>query len=448
MATASALLANARRAQAHADWEEATILWCAAVGDPSAGKSPAMKGPLRLLRQLEVRWNEDFEGRKREFETKRLAASEHRKRWQQDVAAAVKGGWDTPAQPEAAVEPLAPERRRLVTNDATTEAVAKLETANPRGLLLAKDELAGWMGSMDRYANAKGGDRPFYLEAWNGSDRVVDRAGKDEPLYIPHLSVAIVGGIQPDRLRSLLLSGDDDGLSARFLYFYPEQAPIDWPEFLGGNGAALAALERLLQLPMDDANGKPVPRPVPLYMMGRFDLDAWRSELRRMEVGSEGLFKSWLGKVAGTTLRVAAILEFLRWCGERPNDPEPDEIGIGALRDAITFMRDYAIPMARRCFGDALVSQEERDAAVVARWIAKRDPATAIINARELRRMPDGPPIRDPGRLEAALSALAEAGWLRAAPARAGEAKGRLRKDWAVNPKLCGTLAKGANVVR
>ena len=42
------------------------------------------------------------------------------------------------------------------------------------------------------------------------------------------------------------------------------------------------------------------------------------------------------------------------------------------------------------------------------------------------------------GRYEAALAELAEAGWVREAPVRAGDRPGRRRKDWAVNPALAG----------
>jgi hypothetical protein len=43
-----------------------------------------------------------------------------------------------------------------------------------------------------------------------------------EAVRVPFLSVGIVGGIQPDRLVSLLFTRDDDGMAARFLYAWPE----------------------------------------------------------------------------------------------------------------------------------------------------------------------------------------------------------------------------------
>lgn len=41
---------------------------------------------------------------------------------------------------------------------ATVEAIAPILLHNPRGLLMYRDELAGWIGDMDRYSKSKGGD--------------------------------------------------------------------------------------------------------------------------------------------------------------------------------------------------------------------------------------------------------------------------------------------------
>ncbi len=58
---------------------------------------------------------------------------------------------DPPEKPET------PQAERCVVSDTTVEALAPLLLANPRGLLLARDKLAGWIGSFDRYAGGKGG---------------------------------------------------------------------------------------------------------------------------------------------------------------------------------------------------------------------------------------------------------------------------------------------------
>jgi len=87
--------------------------------------------------------------------------------------------------------------------------------AHPKGLMFYRDQLAGFLGAFDKFGGG-GSDRAFWAECYNGNFYAVDRVKHAQPIHIPHLAVSVVGGIQPDRLNSLLLNGDDDGLPARF----------------------------------------------------------------------------------------------------------------------------------------------------------------------------------------------------------------------------------------
>ena len=71
--------------------------------------------------------------------------------------------------------------------------------------------MAGWLANLKRYN--RGSDREFFIEAWNGRPYVVERMGRP-PVVLDHLLIGVVGGIQPDKLASML-AGDDDGLHAR-----------------------------------------------------------------------------------------------------------------------------------------------------------------------------------------------------------------------------------------
>jgi len=75
---------------------------------------------------------------------------------------------------------------------------------------------------MTRYAGG-GSDRPFWLEAYGGRGHTVERMGR-RPVHVDRLAIGVVGSIQPDRLRTLLLNSDDDGLLARFLPLWPDPA--------------------------------------------------------------------------------------------------------------------------------------------------------------------------------------------------------------------------------
>jgi hypothetical protein len=54
-------------------------------------------------------------------------------------------------------KPDPPRAVRYVVQDTSVEALAPLLLANPRELLVAREELSGWIGSFDRYAGGKGG---------------------------------------------------------------------------------------------------------------------------------------------------------------------------------------------------------------------------------------------------------------------------------------------------
>ena len=79
---------------------------------------------------------------------------------------------------------------------------------------------------MDRYSSGKGNaERPLWCEAFGGGP-TGSIASRIRRPWCRTLTVAICGGIQPDRLASLLLDGDDDGLTARLLYLWPELPPL------------------------------------------------------------------------------------------------------------------------------------------------------------------------------------------------------------------------------
>ena len=92
-------------------------------------------------------------------------------------------------------------RESIVTTDPTTEALAPILAKNPRGLTVAPDEMTKWVMSMDQYKGGKGGDRPFYLSAWEGEPVYIDRAkNMREPIAVPHPFLTVIGGLTPDML--------------------------------------------------------------------------------------------------------------------------------------------------------------------------------------------------------------------------------------------------------
>jgi hypothetical protein len=88
---------------------------------------------------------------------------------------------------------------------------------------MVHDELAGWIGSFERYG-AGVASRGFFLQSWNGGEHLKDRVGKgkDDPdaeICVDNLALCILGGIQPDRLLEISKQGSltSDGLLQRAL---------------------------------------------------------------------------------------------------------------------------------------------------------------------------------------------------------------------------------------
>jgi hypothetical protein len=390
-----------------------------------------------LLAVLESELAADFPDRMRQWEADRERAHVCRDQWQAQVKDAVKGKVPAPAMPEDAVEPEKPVRPRLWSADATPEAIGLVVAQHFKGVLVYRDELAGWLGSFERYSGGRGGERAFWIEAYGGRPYVIDRVKHPEPIRIPHLSVGALGGVQPDVLAQSVLTGNDDGLSARFLFIWPSPVVPKRPQLAPNAQAALVALRKLRDLHLGEGDqGDPVPRVLRLTDEAANLFDEWRREHVLME--PEGQFASWWGKMPGTLLRLALVLELLWWAGS-DEAPEPLTITKAAVGASAVLVDDYFKPMAERTYGDAALPSDEKSAATLARWILKNRPKT--INARKLRREARLPGLSHAEDVRDAITLLVDAGWLRENPSRDGGTPGRQKADYTVNPKLFGATS-------
>jgi Protein of unknown function (DUF3987) len=431
LATAGVVIGNARWGQPWPGWQEPTVLFVGMVGRPSSGKSPGLDAVSGPIAELEVTLNEDWDDRRRLYRRDCAEAKEQRAVWETQIKEAVKKRQPPPDMPADAEDPQPVARHRLFSTDPTTEKAVRLSHANTRGLLLIRDELSGWIGSMDRYSRGNGGDRAFWLQAYGGRPWTQDRIKDgDTEIVVPHLLWGICGGIQPDRVASQLLRGDDDGLAARFLFAWPAQIPPRRPSKVPDQAEAVAGLRRVRELPWQP----PDPVYLPFTEEAAAVLQAEREEAAALEKSAAGMFQSWLGKLPGFCVRLAVILQHLDWCWRGVGHP-PTQIEAWAVEKTADFLEQYAVPMAHRVFREAALPQAERHAHGLARWLAEQNPVPEVVNSRTLRRMTQGPGIPDAASMSAALSELAEFGWVRRSPARDG-GPGRQRDDWTVNPAV------------
>ena len=225
LASISALIGHSRWAQATPGWIEPPHLWIAAVGDSGNGKSPGADCLMRdVLPEIERHMVADFPDRLREWRGDVEFAKAAHERWVKEVRAAERLGAPPlpPAISGAMLEPQAP---RLRQHDVTIERVATLlAEAAPKGLLIVRDELAGWIEGMRSYNRA---GRAFWVEAYGGRPYSVERQKHPEPIVVPRLAVAVYGGTQPDKL-ALLMREADDGLLGRLLWAWPEPFGSGW----------------------------------------------------------------------------------------------------------------------------------------------------------------------------------------------------------------------------
>ena len=82
--------------------------------------------------------------------------------------------------PEPPAEPVAV---RYIVSDCTVEALAVLLEQRPRGLLVARDELSGWVNSFDAYKSCRGADVAHWLSMHRAGPLTVDR--KERAAYYP-----------------------------------------------------------------------------------------------------------------------------------------------------------------------------------------------------------------------------------------------------------------------
>ena len=173
------------------EWQEAARLWVLEIGDPSTMKTPSILAATKPLRRIDNEMAREY----------------------QDALDA----WARLSKDEQKNVPK-PKRLRAMIFDTTIESTQEILRDSPAGVLLEDDELSGWFDAMYKYSGVRGAqkDRSFWLQAYNGGSKTVDRVTRGS-VHISNLSVSIIGGSQPGPIRKLADSGEDDGLLQRFL---------------------------------------------------------------------------------------------------------------------------------------------------------------------------------------------------------------------------------------
>jgi hypothetical protein len=428
LSIASSLIGTARRVRASRSWSEPMTIWSGVVGFSGTAKTPGLNVTTKALSFIENNRRSQIAEMRRAHEARVEAARAAQKKWKGEIQAAVDAGRRVPDMPVEATDPGPFVEPRLFVSDSTVERLAVLLQGRPRGLCLVGDELAGVFLNMGRYSG--GSDREFWLQAWNGGSFVVERQGRP-PVVLDHLLVGITGGLQPDKLVKCF-EGDQDGMYARLLIGWPDEAPYQplsddadelEPEFIN-------AMLRLVNLPAEDDDGNFVPKAVRLSPEALREFEQFRQFLHVRKNAYEGREREWMAKGPGQVLRLSGTLSYLDWAMR--GGKEPEEIQVGFLVAAVRLWREYFLPHSRAALRLIGLSDRHVDARKALRWIkahGKRE-----VSVQDIRR--DALSHRlDADATQALIGSLVTAGWLREITATQS-GPGRPARRWGVNPQL------------
>lgn len=432
LSVVGATVGNSRWVTIWPGWSEPPVIWAMCVGNPSAGKSPAIDAVLAPLRRAERPLRDAMLAETEEWEKRAKVAKVAHAHWEKKVTEALAKDRPSPPLPPEADAGRAPHVPRLIVSDGTVERLGVIVEAQPKGFLQFRDELAGWLLGME--VRNGGSDRAFWLEAFGGRGFTVERMGR-QPLTVDRLLIGVLGGIQPDRLSELLLKARDDGLLARFLPIWPNRLQPKRPERLASDALADTAMARLTGLDMvQDENGTLQPWFVEFNDEAKAMMDVWRNQCSEWEAETDGLLLSFIGKLPGIAARLALVLSAIAYAFDGAPDPGLKGITAAEFGRACHFLEEYAVPMARRAYGAASVSKGEHAARVLISAIVER--GWRSFDTRVAMRDISRPVLGTAEKLAAALRILEEADIIRATKPTAKPAGGRPARIFEVNPAI------------
>jgi hypothetical protein len=377
-------------------WTEPAIVWTAIVGESGTAKSPALELALRPIRKRQHAAMQRHAEAVKEHEDAVVKYDRDASHWKRSKS-----------DPTPPTKPEAPVAERCWADDVTTEALAVLLQQNPRGLLMVRDELAGWF-NFDRYAGGKGGDAAKWLEMFGGRQMMVDRK-TGGTLYVQRAAVSIAGGIQPETLRRALgQEHRDNGLAARLLLTCPPRTPKRWTEEdvdAATEAAVAAVFERLYALTLEaDEAGDEHPRRVTLAADGKRAWVRFYNEHAREQAELSGDDAAAWSKLEGYAARLALVVHMTRWAAEDNTLHDPVRADEASISAGVALARWFGNE-ARRVY--AMLAESNGDREVRRLWELIRRKGGSVSGRELVQASRDYRNVED---AEAALSALVQAG--------------------------------------
>jgi hypothetical protein len=194
------------------DFYALPVIYTGLVNESGSGKSPAQKTILKPLFALQAETDAEYKEKLRQY--------------QRDL-----GDWKRNPPDSDEPAPSQPIPREYYTTDATSEAIALIQSQQPDcGFLGWFDELPALFKSQGQYKNGRGADGEKILSGRDGTGFKVNRAS-GKRLVVEQSAYSITGGLQPSVLRQMMGDFTDaNGQWARFLWTVMPVQPAPYPD--------------------------------------------------------------------------------------------------------------------------------------------------------------------------------------------------------------------------
>jgi hypothetical protein len=355
-------------------WFVPSVIWPVVIGESGSQKSPPYRMAVEPLKARQTSQSEQYAAELTTYQ-------EDLKQYKRDLKQ-----WERNPEGSSPGEPARPTRPRCLVSDATLEALAPILSDNPRGVLLGRDELSGWIAGFDKYNKGGGTSSNVqgWLEVYNAGSIEVDRkTGDDKFISVAHAAVSVCGGIQPEILAKVLTSEHKaNGLQSRLLMTYPPRQSKRWRDEEVSDSTLRAyhnAVAELFTLkPHTDGDGKQTPELLRLTTGAREIFKQFVNSHGAEQNAMHGHLASQWSKLEEIPARLAIILHCFRQVTTGVVDHfEVDDRTMSAAITLTEWFKSECLRITR------LLTEpdEEREARHLIDWIRERG---GQITARDL----------------------------------------------------------------
>lgn len=400
LAAVASAIGNTRVLRLKPGWDEPSVLWTIVVGEGGEADVAAFRSAVAYLVRLQKLHLQEFRGRTAFHRHTAIVRNAARRR---------AGG----ERLDPSEMPRVPPLRRLVCDDTFVETLAETLEGNPRGLLVARHDLDGWLLPFTRAKAARhlGRDRAAWLEMYLAGPLFVDRtAGAPGHYYISRAAVSVAGSLRP-RVLARLMKPDAPGagLAGLFLTAMPPRVPQEWSEAgMGPEGEEIYhnLLSKLQFLQFEGDGRDKSPQVLSLSAEAKAEWKTFYDSRAREQADSGGEMSLTAFRLEGYAARLALVHHVVSRVSRREDDLVPVEKE--SVEAGVALGRWFAAE-ARRIRAILFESAAEHRRRSLVEFIEERG---GRISVRELmrayrRRYPDA------ASAENALGMLVEAGLAR-----------------------------------